>query len=210
MTDKDYLRSLRIPTTDDPLRILVSACLLGVKCGVDGDNYGAYPSVLKLLNYENIRFIQFCPEDFAFGTPREMCDIHGGNGLDVLEGRARVLTTSGIDWTSDMIKASGKMLEIARENEIELAIMMDISAACGNHVIYDGNRYAENKKYQIGMGVCGARLHRAGFKIISWREYESLEILYSKLDPMHRIDKTAKDFDRDEWYIAYFKNDIRT
>ena len=205
MTDKNYIRNLRIPTKDDPLRILVSACLVGVKCGINGDNYGEYPSVLKLLNYDNIKFIQFCPEDVAFGTPREMCDIYGGNGLDVLEGRAKVLTTSGIDWTDGMIKASEKMLETARKNDIELAIMMDVSAACGNHVIYDGNRYAENKKYQIGMGVCGAQLHKAGFKIISWREYESLEILYSRLDPMHHIDKTAKDFDQHEWYIEYFK-----
>ena len=204
MTDKNYLKALRVPTPDNPLRILVSACLLGVKCGVDGDNYGEYLSVLKLLTYDNVKFIQFCPEDFAFGTPREMCDIHGGNGLDVLEGRARVLTASGVDWTASMVAASEKMLAIARKNDVELAIMMDISAACGNHVIYDGSRYAEEKKYQIGMGVCGAQLHRAGFRIISWREYESLEILYSRLDPTHRVDEAARDFDQHEWYVSYF------
>ena len=205
MPDKDYLKNLRIPTTENPLRILVSSCLLGVKCGVNGDNYGEYASVLRLLNYENIKFIHFCPEDFVFGTPREMCDIYGGNGLDVLEGKAKVLTTSGIDWTEGMINASERMLEIAQSNNIELAIMMDVSAACGNHVIYDGNRYAEDKKYQIGMGDCGAQLHKAGFKIISWREYESLEILYSKIDANHQIDLSAKDFDQHEWYQEYFK-----
>lgn len=204
MPDKNYIQNLRIPTKENPLRILVSACLAGIKCGADGSSYGEYPSVLKLLSYENVKLIQFCPEDFVFGTPREMCDIYGGNGLDVLEGRAKVLTTSGRDWTNDMIRASEKMLEIALQNKIELAIMMDISAACGNHVIYDGNRYAEEKKYQIGMGVCGAQLHRAGFKIISWREYESLEILYARIDANHQIDKTAKDFDQNEWYKAYF------
>lgn len=205
MPNKDYLKQLRIPTKENPLRVLVSSCLIGVSCGVNGTVYGDYQSVLKLLNYENLKFISFCPEDFMFGTPREMCDIYGGNGLDVLEGSAKVLTTSGIDWTDGMIKASEKMLEIARTNEVELAIMMDVSAACGNHVIYDGNRYAADKKYQIGMGVCGAQLSRAGFEIISWREFESLEILYSKLDPLHVIDKTAKDFDQHEWYIEYFK-----
>lgn len=205
MPDKNYLKNLRIPTKENPLRILVSSCLLGIKCGVNGENYGEYSSVLRLLNYENIRFINFCPEDFVFGTPREMCDIYGGNGRDVLEGKAKVLTTSGIDWTDGMIKASEKMLEIAQSNNIELAIMMDVSAACGNHVIYDGNRYAKDKKYQIGMGVCGAQLHKAGFKIISWREYESLEILYSKIDPNHQIDQSAKDFDQHEWFQDYFK-----
>ena len=204
MPDKNYLRNLRKPTKENPLRILVSACLLGVKCGVDGDNYGEYPSVLKLLAYDNVKFIQFCPEEFSFGTPREMCDIHGGHGLDVLEGRAKVLTASGIDWTDGMIRASEKMLEVAKANDIELAIMMDVSAACGNHVIYDGDRYAVNKKYQIGMGVCGAQLHRAGYKIISWREFESLEILYSRIDPAHVINPEAKDFDQHEWYKSYF------
>lgn len=205
MPDKNYIKNLRLPTKENPLRILVSACLLGVKCGVNGDNYGEYPSVLKLLKYDNVKFIQFCPEDIEFGTPREMCDIYGGDGFDVLEGRAKVVTTSGIDWTDGMIKSSEKMLDIALKNNIELAIMMDISAACGNHVIYDGNRYAENKKYQIGMGVCGAQLHKAGFKIISWREFESLEILFSRLDPNYQIDKSAKDFDQHEWYKEYFK-----
>lgn len=205
MPDKEYIKNLRIPTKEDPLRILVSACLLGIKCGVDGNNYGDYPSVLKLLHYDNIKLISFCPEELEFGTPREMCDIYGGNGMDVLEGNAKVLTTSGIDWTEGMIRASEKMLKKAKENTIELAIMMDISAACGNHVIYDGNRNAKNKKYQIGMGVCGAQLHRAGFKIISWREYESLELLYSKIDQQHIIDTQAKDFDQNEWFVEYFK-----
>ena len=205
MPDKEYLGKLRTPTRAEPLRILVSACLVGVKCGVDGDNYGEYPSVLKLLNYDNVKLIQFCPEDLSFGTPREMCDIYGGDGFDVLEGKARVLTSSGIDWTDGMIKASEKMLKVADDNKIELAIMMDVSAACGNHVIYDGNRHAENKKYQIGMGVCGAQLSKAGYKIISWREYESLEILYSQIDPTHEVNKDAQDFDQHEWYKGYFK-----
>ncbi len=206
MTDTEYLKNLRKPTKENPLRILFSSCLLGFKCGVDGDNYGDYPSVLKLLNYNNIKFIRFCPEDFSFGTPREMCDIYGGDGFDVLSGNAKVLTSSGIDWTSGMIKAAEKMLSVAQENDIELAIMMDVSAACGNRVIYDGDRFADEKKYQIGMGVCGAKLRQEGFKIISWREFESLEILYSKIDPNHEIDINARDFDKNEWYVKYFNS----
>ena len=205
MPDKEYIKNLRNPTKENPLRILVSACLVGVKCAFDGGTYGEYQGVLKLLKYENVKLIQFCPEEFSFGTPREMCDIHGGDGFDVLEGKAKVLTESGIDWSEGMIKASEKMLTVALENDIELAIMMDVSAACGNHVIYDGNRYADDKKYQIGMGVCGAQLYRSGFKIISWREYESLQILYSRIDPKHVIDKEAKDFNQHEWYLTYFK-----
>ena len=97
------------------------------------------------------------------------------------------------------------MLEVAQKNKIELAVMMDISAACGSQVIYDGNRYAEDKKYQIGMGVCGAQLTRAGFKVISQRDFASLEMLYSKIDNTHPIDTKAKDHNEGDWYMEYFK-----
>ncbi len=205
MTDKQYLKSLRIPTQADPLRIMMSACLSGIKCGYDGSAYGEYPGALKILEYNSVRLIKFCPEEYSFGTPREMCDIHGGTGMDVLEGRAKVLTESGIDWTEGMIKASEKMLEIALIQKVELAILMDISAACGSQVIYEGNRFAENKVYQIGAGVCGAQLIRNGIKVISQRDFASLEILYSKLDPNHSINEAALDHHENSWYKEYFQ-----
>jgi len=204
MTDRAHLRSLRIPTEENPLRILVSACLVGIKCGVDGSSYGEYPSVIQLLNYKTAKLIQFCPEDFSFGTPREMCDIHGGTGDDVLDGKAKVLSESGIDWTEGMVRASEKMLEVAKHNNIELCVMMDISAACGSQVIYEGNRYAENKVYQVGKGVCGAQLTRNGFKVISQRDFASLEILYKKLDGQHEINTAAVDHHEHPWYKEYF------
>ena len=205
MTDISYLQALRIPSPDRPLRILMSACLTGITCGYDGTANGSYPTALKLLGYDNVKITRFCPEDFSFGTPREMCDIHGGTGLDVLAGRAKVLSDSGRDWSEGMIKASEKMLEIAREEDIELAVMMDISAACGSQVIYDGNRFAENKVYQVGAGVCAAQLMRNGFKVISQRDLASLELLYSKLDSKYQIDPTKKDHHETDWNKDYFK-----
>lgn len=204
MTDRDYLNALRIPTKEEPLRILLSACLAGVRCGVNGDSNGEYPSVLKMLGNKHLKFFTFCPEDFSFGTPREMCDIHDGDGFAVLDGKAKVLSESGLDWTVGMVRASEKMLEMARKYNIELAIMMDISAACGSQVIYDGNRYAENKKYQVGMGVCAAQLFRAGFSVISQRDYASLEILYAKVNPDHVVDASAVDHHETAWYKGYF------
>ena len=204
MTDRFYLQGLRIPSPAAPLRILLSACLAGIRCGYDGTAYGQYPGVLKLLSSEAVRTTRFCPEDFAFGTPREMCDIHGGTGMDVLEGNARVLTESGVDWTEGMIRASEQMLAIARKERIELALLMDISAACGSQVIYNGNRFADEKVYQIGAGVCAAQLLRHGFRVISQRDHASLEILYSKIDPEHKIDPDAIDHHETAWYRSYF------
>lgn len=205
MTDREYLKQLRIPTKENPLRILMSACLSGITCGYDSTANGEYPTALKILNYDTVKVIKFCPEDFSYGTPREMCDIHGGTGYDVLEGKAKVLTESGKDWTEGMIKASEKMLEIAKRENIELAVLMDISAACGSQVIYDGNRFSENKVYQIGAGVAAAQLIRNGFKVISQRDYASLEILYSKIDPTHLIDSTKIDHHEIECNKEYFR-----
>lgn len=208
MTDREYLKNLRTPTQDDPLRILMSACLTGITCGWDGTANGEYPSALKILQYKTAKVITFCPEEFSFGSPREMCDIHGGTGFDVLDGKAKLLTESGLDWTEGIIRASEKMLDIARQEKIEIAVLMDISAACGSQVIYNGNRFAQNKVYQIGAGVAAAQLIRNGFKVISQRDYASLEILYSKIDPKHEIDLNKVDHHEIDWYKEYFKNDL--
>jgi uncharacterized protein YbbK (DUF523 family) len=204
LTDLDYLHHLRVPTKEDPLRILMSACLAGVTCGYDGTANGEYPSALRLLTYDTVKVTRFCPEDFAFGSPREMCDIHGGTGNDVLDGKAKVLTESGRDWTEGLIKAAQKMLQTAQQSGTELAVMMDISAACGSQVIYSGNRFAENKVYQVGAGVCAALLMRNEIKVISQRDYAALEIVYAKVDPTHQPDISKIDHHQTEWYRSYF------
>lgn len=148
--------------------------------------------------------LPFCPENYSFGTPREVCDIYGGDGGDVLDGKAKVLTESGADWTDGLIKAAERMLTVAQHNKVELAIMMDVSAACGSQVIYDGNRSATNPVYQIGEGVCTALLRRNGIHVISQRDYASLEKLLSHLDSSHVIDTSKMDHDKHEWFTSYF------
>lgn len=204
MSLRHIIENLRIPSKEDPLRILMSSCLAGTLCGYDGSSNGEYPSALKLLKYKNVKLVKFCPEEFSFGTPREMCDIHGGTGDDVLNGKAKVLSETGKDWSAGMIQASMKMLEIAKKEKIELAIMMDISAACGSQVIYDGNRFAQDKVYQIGTGVCTAQLRNNGFNVISQRDFASLELLYAKIDSTHKIDPTKTDHHETEWFRSYF------
>jgi len=189
-------------TAEDPMRVLVSGCLAGELCGYDGTSYGDYPHIHSLLGLPNVRPVTFCPEDFSFGTPREVCNIYGGTRFDVLNGRATVRTDSGEDWTGPMIEAARRMLEVARTNQIHLAILMDISAACGSQVIYDGPR--ELKVYRKGAGVCAALLMKSGFKVVSQRDYRTLEIILHKLNRDHRIDEKAVDHHETEWYRGYF------
>jgi len=204
MTDPEVLRQLRTPSETEPLRILMSACLAGIRCGYDGTANGEYPSALKILTYPTAKVVRFCPEEFSFGSPREMCDIHGGTGFDVLDGKATMLSESGKDWSKGIIAAAEKMLELALVEKVELAVMMDISGACGSTVIYDGNRFGEEKKYQAGAGVCAALLMRNGIKVISQRDFASLEILFSKLDASYTPDLSKKDHYQTDWYIQQF------
>lgn len=204
MTNQTYLKNLRSPTQENPLRILMSSCLAGTLCGYDGSSNGEYPIALKFLKYNNVKIVKFCPEEFSFGVPREMCDIHGGNGMDVLAGKAKVLSESGKDWSQGMINASLKMLEIAQKENIDIAIMMDISSACGSQVIYDGNRFGEDKIYQIGTGVCAAQLLSNGFNVVSQRDFASLDILLSKIDLLHVRNENLFDHHETEWYKTYF------
>jgi uncharacterized protein YbbK (DUF523 family) len=204
MTDQIYLKQLRQPTVNDPLRVMISACLWGVCCAWNGTDNGNYSEIKRLMSYPNVSFTRFCPEDFAYGTPRELSDIHGGNGFDVLDGKAKVITESGIDWTDGMIRASEKMLELAILNRIELAILLDISAACGSQVIYSGSRLNAEKVYHIRAGVCAAQLIRNGIKVISQRDFASIELLFSKMDPAHVVDETKLDHHQTKWYKEYF------
>lgn len=87
---ESFLAGLPAPGPDAPLRILFSACLSGRHCGYDGSSYGESPVALQLIRHPKVAPVLFCPEDFSFGTPRALCDIHGGNGFDVLDGKPRV------------------------------------------------------------------------------------------------------------------------
>jgi uncharacterized protein YbbK (DUF523 family) len=190
-------------TPDEPLRVLMSACLAGLPVQVDGGHVGGNPIARKFRKLANVRVIPFCPENFAFGTPRETPDIVGGDGHDVLDGRARVLSESGEDWTQGMIAAAHRMLELARENAVHLAVLMDISAACGSQVIYRGAR--SRAAHQIGQGVCAALLVRNGVTVISQRDYKTLSAIFRKIDPDYRTPPDLIDHHEIDWYRTYFQ-----
>ena len=73
--------------------------------------------------------------------------------------------------TEGMLNAAQEMLKVAKENRIDIAVLMDMSAACGSQVISDGCRLDQERRYQKGPGVAAALLMRNGFKIISQRDF---------------------------------------
>lgn len=142
------------------------------------------------------------PGELGIGTPRDNPDIHGGNGFDVLDGRASVVSASGSDWTDGMVRAAHTMLEQATTEKVDLALLMDISAACGTQVIYLGNRTEGN--YQNGPGVCAALLIRNGIPVLSQRDFRSLGLVLKHVDPSFVPEEPLHDHHESEWYVTTF------
>jgi uncharacterized protein YbbK (DUF523 family) len=157
-----------------------------------------------LLSLEVLRAISFCPEDSGIGTPRTMPDIHGGDGHDVLDGRARVLDEHGTDLTEKMIVGARNMLAHAQAHRVELAILTDMSAACGSQVISRGCRLVERREFVAGVGVATALLLRNGVPAVSQRDHRTLGRIRALLDPGFTPDPASIDHHETEWYLSYF------
>ena len=155
---RELVADLREPTPEDPWRVLVSGCLNGWQCGVDSTDNGLGASLSQLLCLPTFRAVPFCPEQHALGTPRTTPDIHRGDGFDVIAGRAMVLDERGDDVTDKMLSGARAMVQLAVAARAELAILTDMSAACGSQVISSGCRLAPLRHYQKGVGVASAML----------------------------------------------------
>lgn len=84
------------------MKIGVSACLLGDQCNFNGkDLLSNFVNGLKQV--PQIEFIQFCPEDVVFGSPRANLRIVGGDGFDVLDGKASVINEHNQDVTKTQL-----------------------------------------------------------------------------------------------------------
>jgi uncharacterized protein YbbK (DUF523 family) len=193
------LDALREPTKTEPWRVLVSGCLAAWPCGVEGTDYGLGTALGDLLSLPTLRALPFCPEQFALGTPRTMPDIHGGDGFDVLAGRARVEDEHGVDLTAKMLEGGRAMLAFAKEQGAELALLTDASAACGSQVISDGCRLVEVRRHQKGVGVATAILIEAGLLVVSQRDFRTLALLRARLDPGYVPPEDARDHHDHAW-----------
>lgn len=196
--------TLRQPSAEEPLRLLISGCILGQKCGVDATDYGMGGALTPLVSLPTVAAHGFCPEDAGIGTPRTMPDIHGGDGFDVVRGTAKVLDQYGADLTDGMIRGAEKMVTYALANRIELAVLTDASAACGSQVISDGCRFTEPRKYTAGVGVAAAMLLDAGIPVLSQRDYASLERLLIVCQAPQFVSIGKPDHHLTSWYTEYF------
>jgi uncharacterized protein YbbK (DUF523 family) len=195
--------SLRQPTEQDPWRVLISGCIAGWLCGVEGSDYGFGAQFRELLALPTLRPLPFCPEQYALGTPRSMPDIHGGDGVDVVAGRAKIFDEHGHDLTAKMLEGARAMLAFAQQERVELAILTDMSAACGSQVIADGCRLVAEPRRQRGVGVATALLLEAGIPVVAQRDYQTLALLRLRLDPGYQPPDGLRDHHEHPWVLEH-------
>ncbi len=139
--------------------LMVSACLLGIRCRYDGASKPDR-SLLEQLKFGYVNTVlPVCPEQLGgLPTPRPPAAIYGGDGFDVIEERAKVLLTleagrkAGRDVTSHFLKGAEECLRLARMFKVTQCILKARSPSCGLYPL---------------AGVTAARLITAGFQVSS-------------------------------------------
>jgi uncharacterized protein YbbK (DUF523 family) len=138
--------------------VVVSACLLGRPCRFDGKDKFT-PELAFLL--EGRKVVAVCPEELGgLGTPRPACQIIGGDGADVLDGKARVIDADGIDRTQSFLAGAQAAMEQLDAAGAREAVLKERSPSCGVHTVYRDGALAP------GQGVFAALLARRGVRVV--------------------------------------------
>jgi len=144
-------------------KILVSRCLLGHRVRYDGGASGPFDLLEQWI--EEGRVVPLCPE-VAGGlpTPRAAAEIPGGQGGEVLDGTAAVITTDGEDVSAQFLEGARQALELVQKHGIRVAVLKANSPSCGNLLTYDGT-FSGTKVN--GEGVTAALLRRHGVQVFN-------------------------------------------
>lgn len=133
---------------------------MGQYCRYDGQTNSEICSQLV-----KDRLLPVCPEQLGeLPIPRPPAEITGGNGQDVLDGRACVKTKTGQDVTANFLLGARKVLAVARNHKITCAIFKERSPSCGSRYVYDGTFSGKLIK---GCGVTTALLRKNDIEVFS-------------------------------------------
>ena len=140
------------------MKILVSACLLGVRCRYDGKSK-PHPAVERLMEQHTL--IPVCGEIFGgLPTPRVSAERQG----------ARVVTADGRDVTAAYRRGAEEVLRLARRYGCKAAILKERSPSCGSGRIYDGTFTGT---LTDGWGVTAELLRDHGSGVVGESEAET-------------------------------------
>ena len=141
------------------MKILVSACLLGLRCRYDGQSK---PNAAVLALGERHQLIPCCPEQLGgLPTPRSPSEWQGD----------RIVNRDGEDVTAQYRRGGEEAAALARTLGCELAILKERSPACGSREIYDGSF---SGVLIPGQGSAAIALRAAGVPVIGESELDKL------------------------------------
>ncbi|MFB7155619.1 MULTISPECIES: DUF523 domain-containing protein [unclassified Lysinibacillus] len=146
--------------------ILISSCLAGLKVRYNGTD--SLDERIQRLVLEN-KAVTVCPELMGgFSTPREPAEIVGGDGEDVLDGKAIVVEKSGREVTELYLKGAYATLQKALELSATTVILKEYSPSCGSAMIYNGDF---NGTKLVGVGATTALLRRNNIGVFSEEDF---------------------------------------
>ena len=132
------------------MKLLISACLLGLRCRYDGESK-ADPRWEELARYCTL--IPVCPEQLGgLATPRPPAERCGD----------RVLTAEGTDVTAQYRRGAEEALKLYDLADCRGAILKERSPSCGCGTIHDGTF---SGGMTAGDGVTAELLKRRGIPV---------------------------------------------
>ncbi|EJK8935754.1 DUF523 domain-containing protein [Enterobacter hormaechei] len=152
-------------------KILVSACLMGLKVRYNGKEKAQMTHQLARWQQEQ-RLVIHCPELAAgLSVPRPPAEIVSAEGKDVMRGQARIIENTGTDVTGHYQLAAWLALRAAQEAGCTAALLTDGSPTCGTQFIYNGSFSNQRKS---GMGVAASLLSEHGIAVFSETQFAEL------------------------------------
>ena len=141
------------------MKILVSACLLGVCCRYDGKTK---PSESIIALSKEHQLIPVCPEQLGgLATPRPPAERQGDE----------IRRQDGGDVTKEYRKGAQEAARLYDLLQCDCAILKSRSPSCGMGVIYDGSF---TRTLIPGNGVLTDLLVKAGLTVIGETEVSAL------------------------------------
>ena len=133
--------------------VIVSACLLGVRCNHNGE---ANTSAAAVALRDTHRVVPMCPESAGgLPTPRDAAERQADGTVRTADGR---------DVSEWFERGAAHAVHLAEAVGATRAVLKARSPSCGCHEIYDGSF---SRTRVEGEGVTAAALRAAGLEVVS-------------------------------------------
>ena len=164
-------------------RLIISACLLGLKCTYTGLPSKAwtpdFQTAIEQAIAAGIMLIPVCPEQLGgLPTPRPPAE-GAASAQEILAGTGKIFTNQQTDVTAQFIRGAEETLVVARRFGARMALLKARSPSCGSGEIYSG-RF--DGVVIPGDGITAALLKQHGLTIMNeiqflakWNPQDSFE-----------------------------------